>query len=337
MQGMRMPLSTGLAEFRDKRSFRSRGRRVLALCGGVGGAKLALGLARTLGPDLVVMVNTGDDFAHLGLQISPDLDTTLYTLAGLNDEVRGWGRAGETWTFMSTIGRLGGETWFQLGDGDLALHVERTRRLAGGETLTQVMVDFARRLGVSSRVIPMSDDPVRTFVRTRSDGVLPFQRYFVERRCAPIVTGLEFRGAQSARPSQEALELLRSDELAAVVICPSNPYLSVDPMLAMGAMRRALAEVEAPVVAVSPLIGGAAVKGPTAKIMMELNIAQTSIAVASHYAGLIDGLLIDEADAVDLRTLGARGRVTRTLMRTLGDRERLAQETIAFAQDIRND
>ena len=306
---------------------------VAAICGGVGGAKLALGLLRRLGSDLSVVVNTGDDFEHLGLMISPDLDTVLYTLGGLSDEERGWGRTGETWAFMQALASLGGETWFQLGDRDLALHVERTRRLRSGETLTEIAETVAERFGIAARILPMSDDPVRTTVVT-DQGALPFQRYFVEHRCQPVVRSLQFEGAARARPSKAVLAALSDPALRAVVICPSNPYLSIDPILAVPGLAEALAAVAAPVVAVSPIGGGKAVKGPTAKIMDELGVPRTSRAIAQHYDGLIDGLIIDETDAVDAEHLGIPALATKTLMRTIADREALARETLSFADRI---
>ena len=309
--------------------------RVVALSGGIGGAKLALGLYRALPPEgLLVACNTGDDFVHLGLHVSPDVDTVLYTLAGLADRDRGWGRAGETWTFMSVLGQLGGETWFRLGDGDLALHVERTRRLAAGEGLAAITETLRSRLGVRAAIVPVSDDPVPTRVHS-TEGVLPFQEYFVKRRCEPVVTGFEFAGAGSARPAPALLSALAHDALEAVVICPSNPFISVDPMLAIPGVRQALAACAAPVVAVSPVIGGRAVKGPTAKMMGDLGLPVTATAVAEHYHGLLDGFVLDRADATAAGTLALPSRVTATLMRDDADKRRLAQEVLAFARDLR--
>lgn len=307
---------------------------VLALCGGIGGAKLALGLSRVLPSDcLTIAVNTGDDFVHLGLHISPDVDTVLYTLAGLSDRERGWGRADETWNFLSALEQLGGETWFQLGDRDLALHVLRTQALRDGVPLTAFTHQIARQLGVAARVVPMSNDPVRTMVET-SDGILPFQQYFVAQRCAPRIKRIIYSGADTARPAGELLDLIRQSNLRAIVICPSNPYLSIDPILAMPGMRQALVEAYAPVIAVSPIIGGAAVKGPTAKIMGELGIASTTKAIAVHYAGLIDGLVIDQMDAADVQSLTVASTVTATLMLTLADREQLAANVLQFADQV---
>ncbi len=307
---------------------------VLALCGGVGGAKLALGLYRHVPPGrLAVVVNTGDDFEHLGLHVSPDVDTVLYTLSGRANPETGWGRAHETWTFMSMLEALGGETWFRLGDGDLALHVERTRRLKAGESLSAVCQAFARRFGVRARILPMSDDAVRTVVDT-AEGRLAFQHYFVRERCEPRVAGIAFAGAETARPQPAFLRALADPALGAVVICPSNPYLSVDPILALPGVRPALAACPAPVVAVSPLVGGRAIKGPTAKIMRELGVPATNAAIASHYEGLIDALVLDEADAADAEGLALPTRLTRSVMSTLEDRVGLARAVLDLAAGL---
>ena len=307
---------------------------VVALCGGVGGVKLVLGLDAELGADeLTVVVNTADDFEHLGLSVSPDLDTVLYALAGLNDAVRGWGRADESWNFMDALTGLGGETWFALGDRDLAVHVERTRRLRGGESLTSIVADMARRLKVKARILPMTDAPVRTVVHT-PEGALPFQDYFVRHRCAPVVTAVSFAGAAQAQANPACLAALKDPALAVIVICPSNPYLSIDPILAVPGMRAALESAAVPVIAVSPVIGGEAVKGPTAKIMRELGIAITSRAIAAHYAGLIDALVIDESDAADAHGIDVAVAVTRTLMKNIDDKRHLARAVLAFARRV---
>lgn len=305
--------------------------RVVALSGGIGGAKLALGLARVLAPqDLTVVVNTGDDFNHLGLHISPDVDTTLYTLAGIANPDLGWGRRDETWQFMRTLGELGGPTWFQLGDADLALHVARTQALANGRRMAEVTADLAHRLGVGPRVLPMSDDPVRTRVVT-SEGELDFQHYFVARRCEPVVIALRYDGASDAQPAPGLLAALASPQLEAVILCPSNPWLSMAPMLAIPALRHALSTCAAPVVAVSPLVGGRAVKGPTGKIMAELGLPVAADQVARYYGDLLDGFVLDERDRVVAPQLGTESLITDTLMRDLADRERLARETLALA------
>jgi len=307
---------------------------VLALSGGIGGAKLALGLSRVMPPDqLIVVANTGDDFEHLGLAISPDLDTLIYTLADVSDPERGWGRRDETWTFMAALAALGGETWFQLGDGDLATHVERTRRLASGEMLSRITDDFCHRLGIAARILPMSEDRVRTRVRT-SEGWLDFQDYFVRRRCAPEVLELAYDGAARARPHPTFTAALSDARLRAVVICPSNPYLSVDPILALPGVRDALKTCRAPVIAVSPIIGGRAVKGPTAKMMRELGLPVTAAAVAQHYAGLIDLFVVDHSEG-EISLPNMRVAKASILMSTLVDREALAKAVMEFAADLR--
>jgi LPPG:FO 2-phospho-L-lactate transferase len=311
---------------------------IVALSGGVGGAKLALGLDRVLPRDaLAVIANTGDDFVHLGLHVSPDIDTLLYTLADLGDPVKGWGRKDETWTFMAALRALGGEDWFQLGDGDLATHVERTRRLAEGETLSQVTASFRERLGIGSRILPMSDDPVRTRVKTRDEGWLDFQRYFVARRCEPVVEALDFAGAATARLSPGGLEAITDPRLGGIVICPSNPYLSVDPILAVPGLREVLAARRVPVVAVSPIIAGQAVKGPTAKLMAELGREASAATVARHYEGLIDVLIVDHADAQTQVPAGMRVEVAPILMRTLEDKTGLARNVLSVLGVPRTD
>ena len=308
---------------------------VLALCGGIGGAKLALGLYRVLDPnDLTVVVNTGDDFEHLGLHVSPDLDTVLYTLGGVADPERGWGRAEETWQFMNSLRQAGGETWFQLGDRDLATHVLRTEWLKSGRPLSAFASHLCKQFSISARILPMSDDAVSTIVVT-DDGDLPFQHYFVKRRCEPAVRAVRFTGAKDATPAAGVCDTILDEALRAIVICPSNPYLSVDPVLAVPGIAPALSTTTAPVIAVSPIIGGRAVKGPTTKIMTELSIPVTTEAIATHYRGLIDGLVVDETDAADADKAGLPVLVTRTLMRDIADRERLARDVIAFADTLK--
>ena len=307
---------------------------VVALSGGIGGAKLVLGLSRVVAAaDLIVVANTGDDFEHLGLSISPDLDTLMYTLAGLDDPVRGWGRRDETFACMDALAALGGETWFKLGDRDLAIHLERTRRLAAGETLSAVTADLCRRLNVATRIVPMSDDPVRTRLDT-SEGRLDFQDYFVRRRCEPVVARLAYAGAASARAHPDVLAALRDPRLRAVVICPSNPFLSIEPMLAVPGLRAEIAACAAPVVAVSPIIGGRAVKGPTAKMMAELGLPVGADAVARRYRDLIDAYVLDHADAAAGAALGIPVSAAHTLMRTLADREALARTVLAAADAL---
>ena len=307
---------------------------VVALSGGIGGAKLALGLYRVLPPRaLTVVCNPGDDFDHLGLRICPDADTVLYTLAGIANPETGWGRAGETWTFMRTLADLGGETWFRLGDGDLALHVERTRRLGDGEAPSRVAEGIACRLGVRARVVPASDEVVRTVVGT-PHGRMAFQHYFVRDRCEPVVTGFEFEGAESARPCDAVMEALGDGSLRCVVVCPSNPYISIDPILAVPGMKAAIRAAAVPVVGVSPIIGGSAVKGPTAKMMGELGLEVSNRTIERHYDDIVDAWVIDAADSNDAAGFARPVRVARTLMRTDADKDDLAREVLALAGEL---
>jgi LPPG:FO 2-phospho-L-lactate transferase len=310
---------------------------ILALSGGVGGAKLAAGLCAVLPPErLTIVVNTGDDFEHLGLTICPDLDSVTYALADLNDTVRGWGVADETWQAMAMLSRLGGPDWFNLGDRDLGLHLTRAMHLRDGKSLSEVTATFTGQLGIAHPVVPMSDDPVRTQVST-DEGWLHFQHYFVREQCRPEVRGVRFAGAETAQLSPGLAGALARPDLAAVVICPSNPWLSVDPILALPGVRDRIAELAVPVIAVSPLVGGTALKGPLAKLMGELGQPVTNLALAGHYDGLLDHLVIDEADAADakpLRDFGLCATVTQTVMREGADRERLAREVLALVGGV---
>ena len=307
---------------------------VVALSGGIGGAKLALGLSRIVKPeDLLIVANVGDDFEHLGLNVSPDADTLMYTLAGLDNTKLGWGRRDETWSFMETLAALGGEDWFRLGDRDLAVHIVRTRRLGRGETLSAIIADFCRRLGVGPRVLPATDDRLRTRLRT-DEGWLDFQDYFVRLQCRPIVRELAFEGAVDARPHPDLLAALRDERLRAVVICPSNPFISVEPILAMSGMREALSACAAPVVAVSPIIGGRAIKGPTAKMMAELDMIPSAAAVAKRYDGLLDGYVMDTADAQEAAHIAPKVTLAPTLMTNLAEKEQLARRVLEAADAL---
>lgn len=311
---------------------------ILALAGGVGGAKLASGLAQLLPPaELVIAVNTGDDFRHLGLDVSPDLDTVMYTLAGRNNTETGWGLAGETWHFMAALAHLGGETWFRLGDQDLATHVERTRRLNEGQTLSAATAALCRAFGVQHRVVPMTDHPVQTIVHTDS-GILTFQDYFVRRRCEPAVRAIQFAGAERAVPSPGLRAALADPGLHAIVICPSNPYLSIQPILALCGIRATMAAQRVPTVAVSPIIAGAALKGPAAKIMRELGDAPSAATIARLYSGLADGLVIDAQDRPlrsEIEAAGLRACETDAVMTTPQDQARLARSTLEFAASLK--
>lgn len=308
---------------------------VVALSGGVGGAKLALGLSKVVAPEnLLIVANTGDDFEHLGLSISPDIDTLTYALSGLDNQTLGWGRRDESWNFMEVLATLGGPAWFRLGDRDLALHVARTLRLKAGETLSSITADMTRRLGIDARVLPMSDDPVRTRVDS-DEGLLDFQVYFVGRQCRPVVKALRFDEAETARAHPEFLAALASPRLRAIVICPSNPFISVEPILALPGVREAFAARTAPCVAVSPIIGGKAVKGPTAKMMAELGLPAGAASVAKRYGALLDGYVLDTQDAAEAEGLAARCVLAPTLMTSLEDKVALAQVSLELADSLR--
>ena len=302
--------------------------KIIALCGGVGGARMAHGLAQVVGPEnLTCIVNVGDDFTRLGLRICTDLDTVLYTLSELENPVTGWGRRDETWTFMEALAQAGGEDWFNLGDGDLATHVLRTEALIQGERLTVVMARLARALGAGARILPVTDDRLATRCDT-SEGQLPFQEYFVRRRCEPTLHGLSFDGAAAARMTEEVSAALADPGLAALVICPSNPFLSIDPILAVPGLREAIEALACPRIAISPIVGGKAVKGPLAKIMAERGQAVSAEAVARHYAGLADVFLADPADA-GFALPGLTVRACDVMMRDTAGRARLAREALA--------
>lgn len=304
---------------------------VVALCGGVGGAKLAAGLAAVLPPDeLDIVVNTGDDFEHLGLLICPDIDTVLYTLSGNADRTQGWGRADESHGVMAEVAALGGPTWFSLGDKDIALHLLRRELLAAGGSLTRITADLARRLGVNARVLPMSDQPVRTIVHSDA-GALAFQDYFVRLRCEPRVSGFDFAGADDTAISPELDALLASPGIEAIILCPSNPFVSIGPILAVPGLRDRLRATGAPIVAVSPIVGGQAIKGPAAKMMAELRVPVSAQAVADHYGDWIDALVVDEADAA---IAGPRIHVRQTVMRTDADRAALASAVLQIARNL---
>ncbi|WP_257541443.1 2-phospho-L-lactate transferase [Sphingobium sp. CFD-1] len=306
---------------------------VLALAGGVGGAKLANGLAAILPlGTLTIAVNTGDDFEHLGLLICPDLDSVTYALADMNNVELGWGVADESWAFMDAIARLGGETWFRLGDRDLATHILRRQLMQQGD-LSAATDEIGRRLGIAQRIVPMSDDPVRSIVST-DRGDLPFQDYFVRYQCAPRFESIRFDGVEKARPSAGFLAALGDPALEAIILCPSNPLLSIAPILAVPGVREHIVNRNVPCIALSPFIAGQAVKGPAAKIMTELGIATTPAAVATHYGELIDGLVIDTADVGALSGKRPALFATDILMRDPVDQRRLASEVLDFARAL---
>ena len=301
------------------------------MAGGVGGAKLALGLARLLPPDqLVVVVNTGDDECFHGLHVSPDLDTVMYTLAGLADPDRGWGLAGETFNTLEMLGRYGSDTWFNLGDRDLATHIRRTQLLQQGATLSEATADLCRHLGIAHLIVPMSDEPVRTMLDTQN-GELPMQRYFVQHQAEPQVRSVRYAGAEAALPSPGFRDAL--DRAKLVVFCPSNPFLSLDPILAIPGVRESLKNFPGRRVAVSPIVGGAALRGPAAKIMSELGQEVSSVGVARRIADICDIFFIDNQDgelAPAITALGVRPVAAPIIMTSEADKVGLAQRVLAM-------
>ena len=313
------------------------GKKYLALSGGVGGAKLALGLSRILTPEqLTIVCNTGDDFEHYGLRICPDLDSVMYALAGRNNEQQGWGLANESWRVMEQLGELGDETWFKLGDLDIATHLLRSDYLRRGETLSTATRKLCEGFGVRHRILPMTDDTAATVVITEQ-GELSFQHYFVREQCQPVVRGFYFRGIEQAQPHPELLQSLLDGEIDAVIICPSNPFVSIDPILQLPGVRVALENTAVPVIAVSPIVGGEAIKGPAAKMLRELKRPSSALAIAEYYRDILDGFVIDNADAEQIDAIAGFNIVvhaTQSVMRTLDDRVKLAAETLQFAEGL---
>ena len=311
-------------------------RKVLALCGGVGGAKLALGLTRLLSPgQLTVVVNTGDDFEHFGLPICPDLDTVTYTLAGISNPETGWGRQDESWSCLAALETLGAETWFRLGDRDLATHLARRALLDNGASLSKATATLCAQLGISHKIMPMSDDSVRTLVETE-EGTLSFQNYFVREQCRPPVRGFRFAGAGKAKLSPGFERALDDPKLGAILICPSNPFVSVGPILALPGLKSRLAAQSAPIVAVSPIVASEAIKGPTAKMMTELNLDLSALGVFNHYGALLDGFVIDDQDRHLIHEFPDPARVycCNTVMHSLEDRVSLAQHCLRFCAQL---
>ena len=308
---------------------------IVALAGGVGGAKLAHGLMLAAPEEaLAVVVNTGDDFELFGLRISPDLDTVLYTLAGLANPETGWGIAGDTFAALEMLGRYGGETWFRLGDRDFATHIRRTERLRAGRTPTQVAAELAEALGVRARLLPMCDEPVATLVETPA-GVLAFQDYFVRRRQADVVQGVRFVGIEEARVTEAVRAACETADL--IVLCPSNPLVSIGPILAVPGMRELLKAARAPKVAVSPIVGGRALRGPADKMLAGLGHAVSALGVARLYQGLVQGMAIDRVDGdqrAAIEALGMRALATDAVMASVEQRRRLAGEVIAFGREL---
>ena len=308
--------------------------KIAALAGGVGGAKLAHGLAQILPQKkLTIIVNTGDDFEYLGLSISPDLDTVCYTLAGLANPVTGWGRIDETWNTFDNIAKLGGQTWFRLGDRDLGTHLERTFRRKRGDKLSTITQDFCHAWSVKHRILPMTDEPVYTMVNTLEQGELPFQEYFVHQRCKPTVSGFRFDGVEKARPAPGVLEAINNAD--AVVFCPSNPWVSIDPILTVAGIKQACDAK--PVVAVSPIVDGKAIKGPAAKMFTELGIQPSALAVAKHYEDLLDGFVFDQVDIAlkdKIALLNKKMLITDSIMRNTEGKKRLAKDVLKFIHTL---
>lgn len=308
--------------------------KIVALAGGIGGAKLVYGLAQLTPPeDLTVIVNTGDDFEHLGLHIAPDLDTVMYTLAGIANPATGWGVKDDSWNMMAAMARYAGPTWFQLGDRDLATHLLRSKWLREGYPYNWVTRELCYRLGVRYNVLPMSEEPIRTIIQT-NEGELGLQEYFVQRKWEPVVQAIRFEGAEQANPSREVISAVREADV--IVLCPSNPLISLDPILSMPSLRRVIAASRASKVGVSPIVGGQAIKGPAAKMMQELGMEVSPIGVARHFRDVLTAFVIDHTDETyqdTLTDMGLRTLVTATLMQSGADKVRLADEVLQFARD----
>jgi LPPG:FO 2-phospho-L-lactate transferase len=300
--------------------------KIAVLSGGVGGARFVKGVVEVAGsPEVTVVGNVGDDLEVLGMHVSPDLDSILYALAGLNDERRGWGRAGETWSALESAAALGGESWFRLGDRDLGLHLVRTQALRAGVPLSEVTSRFVRSLGLETEILPATDDRLRTWIATAA-GEFAFQEWFVARGHRDEVDSLRFEGAEAAVAAPGVVEAIDGADL--LVLAPSNPYVSIAPILAVQPVREAIERRRVPCVAVSPLIGGRAVKGPADRMLARLAGGTSPAHVAGCYAGLIDALVVDEADAGALDGLGVRAIVTQTLMTGTDARRRLAEAAL---------
>ena len=308
---------------------------VVLFVGGVGGAKLALGLAKVLSPEsLTVVVNTADDFEHLGLHVSPDLDTVMYTLSGLANPETGWGVTDDSFRAMDMVSRYEGPDWFRLGDRDIGTNLMRTAMLKEGATLTEATQRLASSLGIQHAVVPMTDNPVRTWLQT-SEGTLPFQVYFVRERWQPTVTGIEYRGAAKAVPSPPVARELQ--QATGIIFGPSNPFLSIDPILAVPGIRSQITTSDTPVVAVSPIVGGQAVKGPAAKLMDELGFDVSPVGVARHYANILDGMILDSVDAdcaEDIRALGIKTTLANTIMQTQEDKVDVATRVLNWLEEF---
>ena len=312
------------------------GEKIIALSGGVGGAKLCLGLHQICEPEeLYFIANTGDDFLYLGFYISPDVDTLVYTLAGVNNTKTGWGRTDETWKTHNVLGELGADNWFKLGDKDLALHLYRSKALRNGEGLTSITQDIANRFHIKATVLPMSDHMIQTVIDTNK-GLLSFQEYFVKQASKPKIKSISFK-SNNPEPTAEVTETLMDPDLKGIIICPSNPYLSIDPILSIEKIRRSIAESKKPRVAVSPLINGQSVKGPTTKIMDELGLKTNVLTIAQHYKDYVDGIVIDTSDQGyigQIESMGIHVKLSNIMMNNDDDKKRVAEDVINFIDHI---
>ena len=311
-------------------------KKILALSGGVGGAKLCRGLDQITDKDeLVIIANTGDDFLYLGFYISPDIDTLIYTLAGENNIETGWGRTDETWKAHNVMGGLGADNWFKLGDKDLEMHVYRSKELQNGTSLTEITQKVSKILNINSKILPMSNHSIKTIIES-DIGTLSFQEYFVKKQCIPKVESITFK-QKKAKASQTLLDEMNDNNLTAIIFAPSNPYLSIDPILSLSEIKNFLRTTSTPVIAVSPVVDGQAVKGPTTKIMSELGVEPSAVSIAKHYDGLIDGLILDVLDqnlVSQVEDIGIRTKVMNTIMHNDQDKIQLAQAALDFAQEI---
>ncbi len=318
-------------------SMNNNTEKYLAISGGIGGAKLALGLSHHLsGSQLTVIANTGDDFEHFGLYISPDVDTLIYTLAGINNTELGWGRRDESWNFADTCRQLDLDTWFRLGDRDLAIHLYRSMRLREGVSLSQIVRELCQRFRVTTRIVPMSDMPVRTILESDM-GTLAFQEYFVKNRCKPRVSEVRFDGLENAVPSPGFLECLEDHDLQAIIICPSNPFLSVLPILSLPGLKERIKSSGKPVIVVSPIVSGQSIKGPTSKLMQELNMTCEVLTIAGLYRDIATAIVIDSQDESASDEITAMGLVvhsTNIIMKDLQDKISLAREVTRFSHSL---
>tara|TARA_B110000263_G_scaffold17894_1_gene14283 strand:- start:652 stop:1614 length:963 start_codon:yes stop_codon:yes gene_type:complete len=311
-------------------------KKILALSGGVGGAKLCRGLDQITDKDeLVIIANTGDDFLYLGFYISPDIDTLIYTLAGENNIETGWGRTDETWKAHNVMGGLGADNWFKLGDKDLEMHVYRSKEIQNGTSLTEITQKVSKIWNINSKILPMSNHSIKTIIES-DIGTLSFQEYFVKKQCIPKVESITFK-QKKAKASQTLLDEMNDNNLTAIIFAPSNPYLSIDPILSLSEIKNFLRTTSTPVIAVSPVVDGQAVKGPTTKIMSELGVEPSAVSIAKHYDGLIDGLILDVLDqnlVSQVEDIGIRTKVMNTIMHNDQDKIQLAQAALDFAQEI---